>query len=55
MKKPGKGFAIAKMCEEHLKERKIKQNDLNLYLKCHSSTGVFSSCFCKSTTWFLRM
>lgn len=33
---------------------KMQVIDLDFYLKCHSSTGVFYIfCWCKSTTWFV--
>ena len=36
-------------------KRNFKQNDLHLCLKYHSSTEVFSFCWCKSSNRFLGM
>ena len=46
MKKPGSWFLPAKCVKKHLCNSKIlSKDDLHLYLKCHSSTGVFSTHF----------
>ena len=55
MKKPGSSFAIAKMrWKTPEAERNFKKNDLHLYIKCDSSTGVFSY-DAHMHIWFLCM
>ena len=54
MEKPVNWFATVKMWKKKTQNKKnLYLKNLHLYLKNHSGT-VFSSCLCKSTSWFLR-
>ena len=55
MEKSGNWFAVAKMCEMHLKEKEILSKITAYLLKMSLSTEVFSLCCYKSTTRFLLM
>ena len=59
MEKPGSWFTLAKSMKSTRGRVtfyiKMQVNYLHLYLKCHSSTGIFPRFYwCKSSTWFLH-
>ena len=51
MYKPGSWFLLAKMFEKHPWKSDMQVNDLPLYLKCHSSIGVFQTFWLVKTNY----